>query len=80
VATGEQGRLGNPHAVFVAAQLNFGKWNDHREGTVAHDQGDVKQMLCARRLTHGPKHGSIPRAVTVAATRPDSRPFACLRG
>jgi hypothetical protein len=29
VAAGQQGRPGNPHAVFVAAQLNPGKWDDH---------------------------------------------------
>ena len=76
VATGKQGRPGNPYTVFVAAQLNLGKWDDHREETVAHDRGDVKQMLHARRLTHGQKRGPILRAVTGAATLPESRPFA----
>ena len=30
VTTRQQSRLGNPHPVFVAAELNFGDWNDHR--------------------------------------------------
>lgn len=43
VTTGQQGRLGNPHAVFIPAEPQFGKWNDHNAATVIPFGFAVKQ-------------------------------------
>lgn len=35
VTAGQQTGLRDPHAVLIAARLNFGDWNDHGAKTIA---------------------------------------------
>ena len=49
VAAGQQGGLGNPHAIFILTELHFREWNDHNGHKVTCSALDVKEAMFPRR-------------------------------
>lgn len=47
VTTRQEWRLGNPHAVFILADLHFREWNDHGAVTIARGAFGVKRRFDA---------------------------------
>ena len=47
VATGQQRRSGDPHAVFILTKLNFREWNDHSGRIVTRRASGVKRAFDA---------------------------------
>jgi hypothetical protein len=45
VATGQEQRFGNPHAIFILPDLHFREWNDHSAATIARHAAGVKRAF-----------------------------------
>lgn len=45
MAAGQEAGFGNPHAVFVPAELHFREWNDHSAATIARRTSGVKRAF-----------------------------------
>ncbi len=43
VATGQQGGLGNPQAIFILTELHFREWNNHNGHNITGFASDVKE-------------------------------------
>jgi hypothetical protein len=76
VAAGQQARFGNPHAIFIAAELYLGDWHDHGAETITRRESVVKRTFggISHSWLRTPNKTAPPVAAPLPHTTAASRP------